>query len=174
MQADLIAVALDGAHQQPSTNPVDALIFSSSGRDVRMTMVAGKEIYRDDKVTTANEIELQSRLITSRQKIEIRQSKMSSSRYSCLLPTANAQAPLPKHARRRRRPTSDPRSHSALTACTLLTAHCLLFTVFSAPSRGAQSWPYQPSIRPSRLRLFSRKRRWSPRSFSRPALTKRR
>jgi len=27
MQADLIAVALDGAHQQPPTNPVDALIF---------------------------------------------------------------------------------------------------------------------------------------------------
>jgi len=70
MQADLIAVALDGAHQQPATNPVDALIFSSSGRDVRMTMVAGKEVYRDDKVTTANEFELQSQLQTTRQKID--------------------------------------------------------------------------------------------------------
>ncbi len=70
MQADLIAVALDGAHQQPPTNPVDALIFSSSGRDVRMTMVAGKEVYRNDRVTTANEFELQSQLHTTRQKIE--------------------------------------------------------------------------------------------------------
>jgi cytosine/adenosine deaminase-related metal-dependent hydrolase len=70
MQADLIAVALDGAHQQPVTNPVDALIFSSSGRDVRMTMVAGKEVYRNDKVLMANESELRSRLLTTRQKID--------------------------------------------------------------------------------------------------------
>ena len=71
MQADLIAVALDGAHQQPPTNPVDALIFSSSGRDVRMTMVAGKEVYRNDRVTTANEFEVQSQLLTIRQKIDL-------------------------------------------------------------------------------------------------------
>ncbi|HEX5702005.1 MAG TPA: amidohydrolase family protein [Pyrinomonadaceae bacterium] len=70
MQADLIAVALDGAHQQPATNPVDALIFSSSGRDVRMTMVAGKEVYRNDSVTTTDELELQLQLQTTRQKIE--------------------------------------------------------------------------------------------------------
>lgn len=70
MQADLIAVALDGAHQQPPADPVDALIFSSSGRDVRMTMVAGKEVYRNDRVTTANEFELKSQLQTTRQRIE--------------------------------------------------------------------------------------------------------
>ena len=62
MQADLIAVGLDGAHQQPPTNPVDALIFSSSGRDVRMTMVAGKEIYRDGRCNLADEGELSSNL----------------------------------------------------------------------------------------------------------------
>lgn len=70
MQADLIAVPLDGAHQQPVTNPLDALIFSSSGRDVRMTMVAGKELYRKDKVTTASEPELTSRLQSVRQKLD--------------------------------------------------------------------------------------------------------
>lgn len=70
MQADLIAVALDGAHQQPATNPLAALIFSSSGRDVRMTMVAGKEVYRNDNVTTASEPELMSRLQIVRQRIE--------------------------------------------------------------------------------------------------------
>ncbi|HEX6189186.1 MAG TPA: amidohydrolase family protein [Pyrinomonadaceae bacterium] len=70
MQADIIAVALDSAHQQPPTNPVDTLIFSSSGRDVRMTMVAGKEVYRNDKVTTVDEFEFQSQLQTTRRKIE--------------------------------------------------------------------------------------------------------
>jgi 5-methylthioadenosine/S-adenosylhomocysteine deaminase len=70
MQADLTVVGLDGAHQRPVTNPVDALIFSSSGRDVRMTMVAGKEIFRDGKVTTADELELQSRVIRVRDKFE--------------------------------------------------------------------------------------------------------
>lgn len=70
MQADLIAVALDGAHQQPVTNPLDALIFSSSGRDVRMTMVAGKEVYRNDRVTTASEPELQEQLQSVRHKID--------------------------------------------------------------------------------------------------------
>jgi cytosine/adenosine deaminase-related metal-dependent hydrolase len=70
MQADLTVVALDGAHQQPVTNPAEALIFSSSGRDVRMTMVAGKEIFRDGAVTTADELELQSRVIRVRDKLE--------------------------------------------------------------------------------------------------------
>jgi 5-methylthioadenosine/S-adenosylhomocysteine deaminase len=70
MQADLIAVALDGAHQQPVTNPADALIFSSSGRDVRMTMVAGKEIYREGKLPTADAGELLLRLQNTRQGLD--------------------------------------------------------------------------------------------------------
>jgi cytosine/adenosine deaminase-related metal-dependent hydrolase len=70
MQADLTVVQLDGAHQQPITNPVDTLIFSSSGRDVRMTMVAGKEVYRHSAVTTANESELRSQLLLVRKKLE--------------------------------------------------------------------------------------------------------
>jgi 5-methylthioadenosine/S-adenosylhomocysteine deaminase len=70
MQADLTVVQLDGAHQQPVTNPVDALIFSSSGRDVRMTMVAGKEIFRDGQVVTADQLALTSQLVTVRQKLE--------------------------------------------------------------------------------------------------------
>ena len=70
MQADLIAVALDGSHQQPATNPVDALIFSSSGRDVRMTMVAGKEVYRGGRLATSGGEDLQCRLQTVREKIE--------------------------------------------------------------------------------------------------------
>lgn len=69
-QADLIVVGLDGAHHQPITNPVETLIFSSSGRDVRMTMVAGKQIFRDGIVTTADEPNLSSRLTLVRNRLE--------------------------------------------------------------------------------------------------------
>jgi cytosine/adenosine deaminase-related metal-dependent hydrolase len=62
MQADFAVVSLNGAHQQPVREPADALVFSSSGRDVLMTMVAGKEIYRNDQVVTLDENEYRSRL----------------------------------------------------------------------------------------------------------------
>jgi len=70
MQADMTIVRLDGAHQNPVHDPVDALIFSSSGRDVLLTMVAGKEIYRDGQVTTVNDEELQHRLTAMKRKLE--------------------------------------------------------------------------------------------------------
>ncbi len=70
MQADLTVVALDGAHQQPLSDPRDALIFSSSGRDVRLTVVAGKEIYRDGSLVTAAAAELHSRLRLTRKKLD--------------------------------------------------------------------------------------------------------
>ena len=69
MQADIVVVDLSGAHQQPISNPADALVFSSSGRDVLLTMVAGKEIYRDRRVSTAEE-ELRIRLAEVRSKLE--------------------------------------------------------------------------------------------------------
>jgi 5-methylthioadenosine/S-adenosylhomocysteine deaminase len=62
MQADLAIIALDGAHQQPVHDPVAAIIFASSGRDVRMTLVAGKEIYRDGRMTTVDEHRLRARV----------------------------------------------------------------------------------------------------------------
>ncbi len=69
MQADIAVVSLNGAHQQPVRNPADTMVFSSSGRDVVMTMVAGKQIYRDGKVG-ADEIEYRTRIETVRTKIE--------------------------------------------------------------------------------------------------------
>jgi 5-methylthioadenosine/S-adenosylhomocysteine deaminase len=69
MQADLIAVGLDGAHQQPAGDPVDALVFSSSGTDVRLTMVAGQEIFRDGKLSATDESELPARLNEVRSRI---------------------------------------------------------------------------------------------------------
>jgi 5-methylthioadenosine/S-adenosylhomocysteine deaminase len=46
-QADLAVVSLAGVHQRPVYDAVNTLIFSSSGRDVVATIVAGREIYRD-------------------------------------------------------------------------------------------------------------------------------
>jgi cytosine/adenosine deaminase-related metal-dependent hydrolase len=60
--ADLAIVALDGAHQLPLHDPVAALIFSSSGRDVLLTMVAGNEIYSEGRVQTIDEERLRARL----------------------------------------------------------------------------------------------------------------
>lgn len=72
MQADLTVVSLNGSHQQPLTDPVDTLVFSSSGRDVVLTIVAGKELYRHGQVATVDESdcikrgqEIRARLATS-------------------------------------------------------------------------------------------------------------
>jgi 5-methylthioadenosine/S-adenosylhomocysteine deaminase len=70
MQADIVVVGLDGSHQQPVRAPADALIFSSSGRDVLMTLVAGREIYSDEEVRCADETEYRMRIETARTKIE--------------------------------------------------------------------------------------------------------
>lgn len=62
LQADLTAVRLDGAHQQPVRDPIAALVFCSSASDVRLTMVAGKEIYRDGQITTVEEAAVRTRM----------------------------------------------------------------------------------------------------------------
>lgn len=61
-QADLAIVSLTGVHQLPSYDPVATLIFSSSGRDVILTVVAGQEVYRDGHVTTVDEDRLRARI----------------------------------------------------------------------------------------------------------------
>jgi cytosine/adenosine deaminase-related metal-dependent hydrolase len=62
LQADFAVVSLDGQHQVPSYDPVATLIFSSSASDVRLTVVAGQEIYRDGALTTADEERLRARM----------------------------------------------------------------------------------------------------------------
>lgn len=62
MQADLIAISLDGAHQLPAYEPNSTLLYASSGRDVIMTVVAGKEVYRDGRITTIDEDRLRERM----------------------------------------------------------------------------------------------------------------
>lgn len=61
-EADLVVVGLGGAHQQPVHDVATTLVSSSSGRDVVLTMVAGREVFRDGRVTTIDESELLSRL----------------------------------------------------------------------------------------------------------------
>ena len=68
-QADLAIIDLSRTHQTPATNPAETIVFSSSGRDVILTMVAGKEIYRADQVATAPEDELKNRLQEARVRI---------------------------------------------------------------------------------------------------------
>jgi len=70
MRADVAVVSLNGAHQQPVHDPTDALVFSTSGHDVVLTMVAGKEIYRGGHLSAIDEDEFRSRLETIRNRID--------------------------------------------------------------------------------------------------------
>jgi 5-methylthioadenosine/S-adenosylhomocysteine deaminase len=62
LQADFAVVSLDGTHQIPAYDPVTTLIFSSSARDVILTVVAGREVYRDGRVTSVDEDRLRARM----------------------------------------------------------------------------------------------------------------
>jgi len=71
MQADFAIVSLNGAHQIPAYNPVSALIFSSGARDVLLTVVAGREVYRDGRVMTVDEDRLRARMKEIAQKLAL-------------------------------------------------------------------------------------------------------
>ena len=68
-EADLAVVKLDGAHHIPVYDPARALIFSSSARDVTLTMVAGREVYRDGRVATVDEERLRARMAEIARKV---------------------------------------------------------------------------------------------------------
>ena len=61
-KADLVAVSLRGVHQTPDYDPIATLIFASSGRDVILTVIDGREVYRDGRVTTVDEERLRARV----------------------------------------------------------------------------------------------------------------
>ena len=61
-QADLIAVSLESAAQMPVHDVYSALVFASNARDVRMTMVAGEEIYRDGASRKIDETEIKEKM----------------------------------------------------------------------------------------------------------------
>jgi cytosine/adenosine deaminase-related metal-dependent hydrolase len=62
LKADLIGVRLTGVHQTPGYDPVTTLIFASSGQDVILTVIDGREVYRDGRVTTVDEDRLRARM----------------------------------------------------------------------------------------------------------------
>jgi cytosine/adenosine deaminase-related metal-dependent hydrolase len=62
LQADLAIFSLEGAHQRPVYDAAAALLFASSARDCRLTVVAGREVFRDGRVTTLDEDDLRTRI----------------------------------------------------------------------------------------------------------------
>ncbi len=62
LQADFAVVSLAGAHQLPSYDPLSTLVFASSGRDVALTVVAGKEVFSGGQVLTIDEDRLAARM----------------------------------------------------------------------------------------------------------------
>lgn len=68
-QADLVALSLTGTHQLPNDDPATTAVFASSGRDVVLTVVAGREVYRDGRVVNVDEDRLRARIREIRQKL---------------------------------------------------------------------------------------------------------
>lgn len=69
--ADFVVLDLDKTHQIPVYDPVAATIFSSSGRDVVLTVIAGREVYRDGEVTGVDEERLKSRMAEISEKLKV-------------------------------------------------------------------------------------------------------
>ncbi|HEU4434953.1 MAG TPA: amidohydrolase family protein [Pyrinomonadaceae bacterium] len=61
-QADLAVLSLTGAHQTPNHDPAATAVFSSSGRDVILTVVAGREVYREGRVVGVDGERLRARM----------------------------------------------------------------------------------------------------------------
>jgi aminodeoxyfutalosine deaminase len=61
-QADLTIVSLGESAQMPLNDVYSALLFASNARDVRLTMVAGEEIYRDGELKTVDENEIKTKI----------------------------------------------------------------------------------------------------------------
>lgn len=70
-EADFAVLSLNGAPQVPSYDPVVTAIFSSSGRDVVLTVVAGKEVYRDGRVVDVDEERMRARMGEIAEKLRV-------------------------------------------------------------------------------------------------------
>ncbi|MEZ5429262.1 MAG: amidohydrolase family protein [Pyrinomonadaceae bacterium] len=68
-QADIIAVSLENAAQMPVHDVYTALLFASNARDVRMTMVAGEEIFSRGESKKADEARLKAKMREIAEKI---------------------------------------------------------------------------------------------------------
>jgi 5-methylthioadenosine/S-adenosylhomocysteine deaminase len=68
-QADLAVLSLTGPHQIPNHDPAATAIFASSGRDVMVTVIAGREVFRDGRVVGVDEERLRARMHEIREKL---------------------------------------------------------------------------------------------------------
>lgn len=69
LQADLVVVNLRATHQRPVYDAGSALVFSSSARDVLLTVVAGREVFRMGRVLTIDEERLSARISEVQEKL---------------------------------------------------------------------------------------------------------
>lgn len=70
-QADLCVISLDNAAQMPVNDIYSALLFASNARDIRMTMVAGKEIFKNGKVFSVDEDALKDEMREIAKKLKL-------------------------------------------------------------------------------------------------------
>jgi 5-methylthioadenosine/S-adenosylhomocysteine deaminase len=68
-QADFVAVSLSGSHQIPTYDPYATLVFATSARDVRLTVIAGREVFREGHLTTVDEERLRARMTEISKKV---------------------------------------------------------------------------------------------------------
>lgn len=68
-RADLIVLSLNGAHQEPVHDPISSIVFSSSGRDILLTVINGIEVYKEGKVMTVDEEESKEKLKVVKEKL---------------------------------------------------------------------------------------------------------
>jgi 5-methylthioadenosine/S-adenosylhomocysteine deaminase len=69
-QADFAVVSMNSVQQIPSYNAINTLIFSSAGSDVVLTVVAGREVYREGQVTTVDEERLRARMTETAERLK--------------------------------------------------------------------------------------------------------
>ena len=70
LDADFTVVSLNATHQLPVYDPVTTTIFSSSGRDVVLTVIGGREVYRGGQVIGVDEERLRARMVEISQKLK--------------------------------------------------------------------------------------------------------
>lgn len=68
-KADLIVVDLSQPNMQPVFNVLNNLVYSADGKDVMMTMVDGKVIYREGEYTTIDIEECMSEATKAKDKM---------------------------------------------------------------------------------------------------------
>lgn len=57
-KADFVAIDMRGIHSQPWFNPVSAVVYTATGRDVDVVVVNGRMLVKDGKLLTMDETEI--------------------------------------------------------------------------------------------------------------------